>query len=98
MFLLKLRDFFRNPANLSAFTFHNVSIKTTFLVCFRVFIQLFTFHNVSIKTVLLYSQKEGDTALHSTMFLLKLTAPVDDFGNPVFPLHSTMFLLKRMSR
>ena len=60
-------------------------------------ITIFTFHNVSINTVASFIRIPGDSALHSTMFLLIQVQEATDCGPFHTSLHSTMFLLIQKS-
>ena len=76
----------------SNFTFHNVSINTASFELYDSFVPSFTFHNVSINTTYKIIDRNRNSTLHSTMFLLiPRTAYSQQCG--VFTLHSTMFLL-----
>ena len=56
------------------FTFHNVSINTTYRIRQSGGVSYFTFHNVSINTSSGTSGQSKKESLHSTMFLLILFA------------------------
>ena len=77
MYLLKPKESEYNPYRYTVFTFHYVSIKTTFAHVNSKIVLQFTFHYVSIKTKTAITTGATDVNLHSTMYLLKLLRSVN---------------------
>ena len=78
---------------MSLFTFHHVSIKTSYDLLYKEPGTTFTFHHVSIKTFNIHQQRNIHPNSHSTMYLLKPQKPINHHIN-VINSHSTMYLLK----
>ena len=79
-------------ANAIGFTFHNVSINSTYDGTKGIANITFTFHNVSINSLLYRLVNGVHPHLHSTMFLL-IPSFLSVLTRAVLYLHSTMFLL-----
>ena len=72
MYLLNRPHRLRSPAEVLAFTFHYVSIKSMWIFALLILLLIFTFHYVSIKSVTWLVSTHCPLYLHSTMYLLNL--------------------------
>ena len=70
MYLLNRPHRLRSPAEVLAFTFHYVSIKSMWIFALLILLLIFTFHYVSIKSVTWLVSTHCPLYLHSTMYLL----------------------------
>ena len=92
MYLLNRPHRLRSPAEVLAFTFHYVSIKSMWIFALLILLLIFTFHYVSIKSEKVHNDKVGLFNLHSTIYLLNLWL-LRFVTRFLADLHSTMYLL-----